>query len=144
MEIEDVIERLHDIKKMQVDAKLDIKISIAFSRKNSRLTRSVYVAEIFNTVCEVGGITKDVLLSKNRGLHLVDLRKIGYWLLRNGSEFTFSITDIARVFGKNHATIINQLSQFNDLYKYDKAFENKATKAKNILAKKILTIYTRQ
>ncbi len=68
-------------------------------------------------ICEV---SEADFLSNSRVRNLVDARRIAYSLARN--YFGFTYVAIAQFYNKNHATIIHQVKQHQQLMDYDKNY----------------------
>ena len=78
---------------------------------------------IINEVCEYYGISFDEIMSKSRLSILVEARSVCYYILRH--SFNLQLYKIAKIFNKNHATVMFGIRRLEDLMKYEKVLQIK-------------------
>ena len=92
-------------------------------KKEIILNREKNMDNISNAVAYACGIPKKELLSRQRFRHLVDARKMMYKLIKEIYDYPLMV--MGRFFGKNHATILHQISEHDKLIRYDKLYESR-------------------
>ena len=91
--------------------------------------------DILQVVATETHVTVDMILSKCREKELVDARNIYSKIMKD--RFDFPLKEIGNILGgRDHTTIINNVKNFNNLYKYNDAFKEKA---KRVLTKLEIT-----
>ena len=68
---------------------------------------SVTVEKIFSSVYQKYGVKKDVLISAKRNKEVAFARHIAIYIIREVTEMSFP--NIAKIFNRDHATIINSV-----------------------------------
>lgn len=76
--------------------------------------------DIINKVCEHFDINEEQLKSKRRNRELVDARGIIMYLLHKYKGQTS--TSVAKLFGKNHATVLHQSRKIEGYMDVDREF----------------------
>lgn len=85
-------------------------------------------------VCYALNLKEKEVLSKSRKPELVEARMIISYVL--STRYNFGCTRISRIFGKNHATVINNLKKFKSLLEIgDKQIINKLNEVYKIQPK---------
>lgn len=65
-----------------------------------------YYEEKLEEICRMYGVEKMHLLSRRREKHLMEARKVAYWVLRNCG---LSFTEIGKLMNKSHTTVLKVL-----------------------------------
>ena len=79
--------------------------------------------DIIKQCCDLYNISENELYSKSRLRHLVDARTMVYYFLRNVMDYRYN--QIAKKFGKNHATIIHAVKKHEQLMEWDIRYKDK-------------------
>lgn len=82
---------------------------------------SVTVEKIFAAVYKKYGISKEDLVGQKRNKEIAVTRHITSYLIREITEMSYP--SIARIFGRNHSTVISSIDIVEKRIKNDKAFE---------------------
>jgi chromosomal replication initiation ATPase DnaA len=65
---------------------------------------------IVDAVCRQRGVPRDLLAGRTRVQSVSRARQEVWWLLRHHPERHYSLLEIARLFGRDHATIVAGLA----------------------------------
>tara|TARA_R110002153_G_scaffold67259_1_gene179254 strand:- start:434 stop:859 length:426 start_codon:yes stop_codon:yes gene_type:complete len=77
---------------------------------------------LFKTIKQVTGLSKEVLLSKDRKKEIAVVRSIlGYMLYR---EIGFTSTDTAKIIERDHSTVVYYGKMFDENYHYYKEYRD--------------------
>lgn len=89
---------------------------------------SLYVTsdDVIEAVCENYNVSVNQIKSKNRHRRLVEARHVISWVLVKKIGMTLSEVGKKYLGGRDHTTVINSLSRFNDIYDTEEEFKNKA------------------
>ena len=87
---------------------------------------------VFEVVYKVTGITRDAMTPQNRQRMLVDTRHLTVGLMAYHC-LKYSMSDIARMFGRDHATGLHSNRMFHELTETDPAFRAKREKCEAML-----------
>ena len=82
---------------------------------------SVTVEKIFAAVYKKYGISKEDLIGQKRNKEIAATRHIANYLIREITEMSYP--NIAKIFGRNHSTVISSIEIVEKKIKNDKAFE---------------------
>lgn len=83
--------------------------------------------DILEIVATETYVKVDMVISKCRDKELVDARNIYSKIMKD--KFGFPLKEIGNILGgRDHTTIINNITNFNNLYQYNEAFKNKVVK----------------
>ena len=77
------------------------------------ISRKDSLDELFNNVCDYFGISVDIIFKKCRKSIVLKSRYIIWYVMYH--RMKYNLTDIARIFGMHHTTIINGLKRISDL-----------------------------
>lgn len=105
-----------------------LKLDMLDSTKHpylSKIKNQMNEDEIIKVVLEKFGITHEMMVSKKRNRHLVDVRLIIAYILRKKLGLTY--VHIGHKIGnRDHTTVIHNERKFIDVYETEVAFRNKA------------------
>lgn len=87
--------------------------------------------DIIEIVSNYFHIKTTMITGKGRKKHIVTARQIAIWLIYKKSIFT--ITDIARVFNRDHATCISAMKQVECHYTFETEYRNDVNNLKEIV-----------
>lgn len=93
---------------------------------------TVTVDKIFATIEKNYGITKEEILGEKRSKEIVNARQISAYLIRNITEM--SLPNIAKIYGKDHATILYSINQVEKKIRMDAIFEQEVKNLKKEVA----------
>ncbi len=79
-------------------------------------------ATIIQLVAKYHNLTVEELMARKKTEPIVMARHKAVWLIRQFLNLTLS--DIAKIFNRHHATILNSIEVINALYKYDTKITN--------------------
>lgn len=83
-----------------------------------------FIKAVFNSVSDTCNISINTLLKPSRKRDIVDARKMAFYFMHKGTRL--SLSKIAAIFNKDHATVIHNCRGFESLYATDKGFKAKA------------------
>lgn len=90
---------------------------------------------VFDAIEQVFGVKKDdPKLRDSQDNFYLDLRKI---IFHNLYPNYGTLTEVGKVFGKNHATVINAIRRYAEHYNTDKYFKQKADAVESIIKEKL-------
>ena len=81
-------------------------------------------------VCNYYGISLDELMSKSRLRKIVDARNTLYYIFHKCYKMTS--TEVAKIFNKNHATILSGANKIEGFMRFDKIFRKQINNLVNI------------
>lgn len=90
---------------------------------------------VFSAIEVLFGIkANDPKLRDSKDVFYLDLRKI---IFHNLYPNYGTLTEVGKVFGKNHATVINAIRRYAEHYNTDKYFKQKADAVESIIKEKL-------
>jgi len=85
---------------------------------------------MISKIAKITGVSEEELLGKSRVQHISDARHLLFVVMY---ENKYRLTDIKRILGKNHSTIINGIKSFRNLLNFgDPVINEWYSAAKNI------------
>ena len=81
-------------------------------------------------VCNYYGISLDELMSKSRLRKIADARNTLYYIFHKCYKMTS--TEVAKMFNKNHATILSGANKIDGFMRFDKVFRKQINNLINI------------
>lgn len=103
------------------DITLDMAISVLSEYLKTAETQDNKVQNIFDYICKKYSVKKEVLTSGKRNADVVYARNLCIYAFRTLTDM--SLKKIGSMFGKDHTTIINSISNVENKMKNDPAYE---------------------
>ena len=100
---------------------LDMAVSVLSEYLKTAQTQDNKVQNIFDYICKKYSVKKEVLTSGKRNADIVYARNLCIFALRSLTDM--SLKKIGSMFGKDHTTIINSISNVENKMKNEPAYE---------------------
>jgi chromosomal replication initiator protein len=100
---------------------LDMAVSVLSEYLKTAQTQDNKVQNIFDYICKKYSVKKEVLTSGKRNADIVYARNLCIYALRTLTDM--SLKKIGSMFGKDHTTIINSISNVENKMKNEPAYE---------------------
>ena len=100
---------------------LDMAVSVLSEYLKTAETQDNKVQNIFDYICKKYSVKKEVLTSGKRNADIVYARNLCIYALRSLTDM--SLKKIGSMFGKDHTTIINSISNVENKMKNEPAYE---------------------
>ena len=110
---------------------LDMAVSVLSEYLKTAETQDNKVQNIFDYICKKYSVKKEVLTSGKRNADIVYARNLCIYALRTLTDM--SLKKIGSMFGKDHTTIINSISNVENKMKNEPAYEREV----NIMLKEL-------
>lgn len=136
MNVNEAILRLQNMG--DVEAEITVNITVVKQvKKSEKLSAKAMLIEFYeDVVSEVLGITTKALKFGQRKHENVRGRAMLYQLLKTCPSYTFSLSEIGRLYDKDHSTIIHYLkTTFENLHSTEKIFRDQFETIKNKIAR---------
>ena len=82
--------------------------------------KGITVEKIFTSVFNKYNVSKEVLVSPRRNKEIANARHISIYLIREMTEMSFP--NIAKIYNRDHSTIITSYNSMDAKFKTDSAF----------------------
>ena len=100
---------------------MDMAVSVLSEYLKTAQTQDNKVQNIFDYICKKYSVKKEVLTSGKRNADIVYARNLCIFALRSLTDM--SLKKIGSMFGKDHTTIINSISNVENKMKNEPAYE---------------------